>query len=337
MDLARLSRTRRSLDAVGFGLIASAAFGADGLAQGHRLSPPLAEQSSGEVQQFALGAGGHVVYILAPYPGGRTELRGVPLDGSSASILLGPPALSAGPANLLLSANRTRVVFRMTGLRNKLYAAPVDGSQSAVELTPVPYPGISIAQYDASPVSACVVYIAHEFATGKDEIFSVPDDASSAPIALNAPLPVNGMARAFALAHHSDRVVFTADASAAGVVELWSAPISGGVSPVKISPALPVGGGVTSILALTPDDQTVVFVADASTDEVYELYAAPSDGHAPALKLSGTLVSGGDLLTYQRIAISPDGTRVVYRADGTADGVTELYSVRSTRARRRAG
>src|SRR5262249_19330990 len=163
-------------------------------------------------------------YIIEPYPGGRTQLRGVPLDGSSMSILLSPPALSAGPVSLVLSADRTRVVFRMSGVRNKLYAAPVDGSQSAVELTPVPYPGISIQQYDTSPVSARAVYLAYEFSTGKAEVLSVPDDASSAPIALNGPLGSGGGVSAFALAHHSDRVVFAADQSTAGLFELWSVP-----------------------------------------------------------------------------------------------------------------
>ena len=42
------------------------------------------------------------------------------------------------------------------------------------------------------------------------------------------------------------------------------------------------------------------------------------------LKLNDPLVPSGDVESFD---ISPDGSRVVYRADQDADGVTELYSV----------
>jgi uncharacterized repeat protein (TIGR01451 family) len=54
-----------------------------------------------------------------------------------------------------------------------------------------------------------------------------------------------------------------------------------------------------------------------------ELYSVPLTGGTP-VKLNGQLVSRGDV---QDLQISPDSSRVVYRADQDTDGVVELYSV----------
>ena len=57
--------------------------------------------------------------------------------------------------------------------------------------------------------------------------------------------------------------------------------------------------------------------------ELYELYSAAITGGTP-VKLSGSLISGGDVLP-DGFAISSDSIRFVYRADQDADEQVELY------------
>jgi Tol biopolymer transport system component len=71
---------------------------------------------------------------------------------------------------------------------------------------------------------------------------------------------------------------------------------------------------------LSPDGEWAVFLADREVDDRPELYAAPSDGSLPAVKLSAPLGSG----SIMEFRITPDSARVVYRLEGNLD---ELRSV----------
>jgi hypothetical protein len=61
----------------------------------------------------------------------------------------------------------------------------------------------------------------------------------------------------------------------------------------------------------------VLYLADQTTDTVNELFSVPSAGGTP-VKLNGTLVPGGDVLSHQ---CSPNSSRVLYVADQKTDGV----------------
>jgi len=70
-------------------------------------------------------------------------------------------------------------------------------------------------------------------------------------------------------------------------------------------------------------DGSLILVA-AETEDVFELYHASPRGGA-LTKLNPTLVSGGDVLA--GLAVSRDGSKVLYRADQDTDGVIDLYAV----------
>ena len=120
--------------------------------------------------------------------------------------------------------------------------------------------------------------------------------------------------------------VYTHDAETDGVYDLWSVPLPSG-PPVKLTGALPAPG--VSRFAVSPDSSRVVYRADQDAIGVHELYSVPIGGPASArVNLNGSLVAGGDVIEESpSFAISPDGARVVYRADQQIDGVIELYGV----------
>lgn len=68
----------------------------------------------------------------------------------------------------------------------------------------------------------------------------------------------------------------------------------------------------------------MVYIADQQTVGVFELYVRAIDGSGSTIKLSYPQVSGGNVDTF---ILSPDSSRVIYRADQNTDGVNELYSV----------
>ena len=70
--------------------------------------------------------------------------------------------------------------------------------------------------------------------------------------------------------------------------------------------------------------QHVVFIADRDTDEVFELYSVLDDGASAPIKLSGTMVDGGDVSQFK---ISPNGAQVAYMADQDQNSLPELYVV----------
>ncbi len=74
---------------------------------------------------------------------------------------------------------------------------------------------------------------------------------------------------------------------------------------------------------VSPDNATVVFLGEQSTDGVTELYAASLRDGAPR-KLNAPLPPGGNVIEF---AIDPNGERVVYLADQRADERFELFSV----------
>jgi hypothetical protein len=70
-----------------------------------------------------------------------------------------------------------------------------------------------------------------------------------------------------------------------------------------------------------PSSARVVYLADQETDELFELFSVPITG-GTATKLSGTLVSEGDVYSWK---ISSDDSRVVYLADKQRDEQYELF------------
>ena len=89
-----------------------------------------------------------------------------------------------------------------------------------------------------------------------------------------------------------------------------------------LTPMLPAFTDISRV-AISPNSQYVVFIADIEEDNRYELYSVPITGSVP-VKLNPPLVAGGNVKSF---LILPDSSGVIYTADQEVDERVELYSV----------
>ena len=298
-----------------------------------------------DVYEFQFSPDGrHIAYIADQDVDGVRELFAVQHDGLAPPLELTPLEPYSLVFNVRIAPDSARAVFQRSSSAgpSNLFSVLLDGSASPVALHPPLGTDGYAYQFEISPDASRVVYVADQDTNEVFELYSVPIDGSAAPVKLSGPMVAGGRVALFGgifqIAPDGQRVVYLAEQDTDGVIELYSAPIDGSSAPVKLS-GLMVAGGDLSPSAQTlgapcfrfsPDASRVVYRADQDTDEVFELYSAPLDGSAASVKLNGTMVAGGDVTMAYGLGdfqVSPDGARVVYRADQDADDVFELFSV----------
>jgi Tol biopolymer transport system component len=296
-----------------------------------KLNADLARGPAGTVSDFRLSADStRAVYIADEHTDGVPELYVAPLDGSQAPLRLSGTV--AGITGLEIAPDDAWVAFladQESSLVTEVYSVPIDGSQAPVRLNAdLPSSG-EVSEARISADASRVVYRADQELDDRLELYSVPIDGSGAPVKLSGTLVTGGDVGRFRISPDGARVLYEADQEVDGRFELYSAPIDGGSAAVNLSG---FSAGTTLYpsfdFEVSADSSRVVYIAQAGNlppPDYFrlELYSAPLDGSAAPVKLSGSLVSGGDVESFR---IGPDGTRVVYWADQELDGQTELYS-----------
>ena len=179
---------------------------------------------------------------------------------------------------------------------------------------------------DISSDVSRVVYQSDKEIDNVLEIYSVPITGGT-PLKLNGTLISGGDVTNFKISPDGSRVVYRAEQETDELDELYSVPIGGG-TPTKISGVFPsppvIPNGVNDFI-ISENGNYVVYRADQVIDAVPELYSVPIGGGSTPVKISGTLLTlDSAVLSYR---ITPDESRVVYRADQEINEVFELYSV----------
>jgi Tol biopolymer transport system component len=262
------------------------------------------------------------------------ELYSVPSVGGAALKLSGP-LVSGGdvvPESVQFSPNGNRVLYAADAAIDEypeLYGVPATGGSPVKVSGALPIGGsVDGNSPRFSPDSSRIIYRADGQTDQVFEAFSVPA-TGGAITKLNGALANGGDVDGGGLRISPDgsRVLYVADQDTDETLELYSVPIAGG-TPLKLSGSLVLGGNVASGSAqFNAAGNRVLYVADQNINSVDELFSVAASGGTPT-KLNGTLASGGDVsATSSRF--SPDGNRVVYRADQEHDNVFELYSVPS--------
>ena len=144
------------------------------------------------------------------------------------------------------------------------------------------------------------------------------------PHLLSALRPAGGEAFGnLSITPDSRRVVYQLDQETLGRWEIWSVPIQGPVTEaVKLSPSLPADveySGAT----LSEDGARVHFWGRPIAGGPYELWSAPVDGSAPAIRLHGDLPEGADGLSQT----SRVGAGIVFKSDLATAGRDEIWYV----------
>ena len=106
--------------------------------------------------------------------------------------------------------------------------------------------------------------------------------------------------------------VYRGQENALGLCELYSVPLDRSASAVKLNASIVGGAGVQADYAISPDGTTVVYRTDQNRTGSFELYAAPIDGSASAIRLSGRDGAPPNIHGYR---ITADGSAVVYYGD----------------------
>ncbi len=306
-----------------------------------RLNDDLISLVGGNVSSFQFShAGSRVVYLADQDTADHFELYSVPVGGGPRVKLNGPTIVLGGSVvDFQISLDDGRVVFRgdiETNNLFELYSAPLLGG-SITKLNPPLTEDVDSFAITAN--STQVVYRAAQDSKDIVELYIVPI-VGGAATKLNGLLPEGFQVSAVQLTPNGSRAVFRArreikqppPAEAIVTVELYSVPLTGGPM-IKLNPTLAPGGSVLDS-QLTPDGSRVVYRADQDADTVNELYSVPVQGGS-VTKLNPPLVANGDVLgdststalLQEGPQVTPDSSRVVYRADQVTDTVNELFSV----------
>jgi Tol biopolymer transport system component len=248
----------------------------------------------GPVRAFGPTASGGRALVLASSALSYSSLYSVPLDGSTAPVLLSG-TLNVGsffPFSAFKSSPTGRCVFTTVDLR--LYSAPEDGSAPPILLSTGAVDTASGWPIDAT--GARVVYLQG------NRLWSAVIDGSAPPVELNPALPAFAAVTDFELGA-VNKVVYRVDVRTDGRFELFRSRVDGTVigQPIFV---VPVGGTVASPFKMSPDGTRVVCNARTGSPLSTRLFSVAVDGSGSA-ELIAAEIEMDDL------QVTPDSAFVV--------------------------
>jgi hypothetical protein len=199
------------------------------------------------------------------------------------------------------------VVSRFGGAPRRMTASRPPGSHSIDQL-----------RFEITADGRYVVAAIDQETVERLELWSAPIDGdASDAFKISGALAPGEEVWSFSLSSDGERAFFFT--VVAGDVRVYVTPVDGSAAPTRID-------------APGTNDEEIhswkfggdhVFWLDA-TNEVHSLWRAPVDGSAAAIRVNDDLVEGGQVSHFW---ISPDATRIVYRADARFVDLFELWSV----------
>jgi len=257
---------------------------------------------------------------------GDSDLFSCPSDGSAPSVrLANAPAGEEVLDDFLVTPDGATVVYRATHVeRTWLAAVPSDASAQGILLNAPAPTFATVARFALTPDGSQVLFVADQETSGDFELYHVPLDGSAPPVKLSGALPLGGDVQQIVPMPDGQRVLYRADQVANDQEELFVVPIDGSGAPLRLTPLVVgmSGASVAGDFVIASSGEVVFYRAHQDTP-VVELYVVPTNGEGAPVKLSGTLVPGGRVLDF---AITPDDTRVVFRADKRFDDRIELFT-----------
>lgn len=299
-----------------------------------KLSAPLV--AGGEVFPiFEFSPDGtRLAYIADQDSDDVVELYTVPTAGGPA-VKINPPLVTGGNVSptFKFSPDSARIVYLAVQEIVpvfELYVAPALGGP-VVKINPPLVSGGSVKSqaFAFLPDGSRIAYRADQDTDAITELYVASAAGGGAAVKINPPIGAGRSVDigAFAFSPDGSATIYRSDEQVDNVSEIYIASTGGG-GRTRINTTLISGGDVISY-AISPDGSRVVYRADQSVDNRFEIFTAPILGGSSVgsvIRLNSLLTFNGDV-SAGGFAFSPDGARVVYRADKDSDNVIELYVV----------
>ena len=177
-----------------------------------------------------------------------------------------------------------------------------------------------------APDSSLIAYLAGQVTRASELYASKPDGSTNYAVS-PVPLPTNGDVFSFEWSPDSSRLAYLADQDTAGVFELFTSNPDGSDNK-NVSRSAAFGTLIVEEYAWafsSANRDVLVFIARELNGSTFEIYVSIDNGiTVDVKKLSDIVISGTQVVDF---AISPDGQRVVYKADQQVFGTLELYVV----------
>ena len=292
--------------------------------------PVVPEVVGGDVDEFAVSPDGTQIAFVGSLDNGIVgdQVYLIPIGGGNAT-LLNPNGVGDVDGEIIFTPDGTNVIARYGGgtgnIDNQFYLMPTNGSQAAQQLT---FNNFNVFDPKVSSDGSTLFYVdaLNDNTTDLDDVvFSTSiSDAQNAP----APTQVSPTSVSEVDTDGYDLIgsdlIFAADPSTGGETQFYRIANdgTGSLTDILISNT-PAFGFDIDEMAITPDGQSIIFVADLTTDGVDELYSMPIAGGV-ATQLLPTIPSFADVGSF---AISPDGSTIAFQADFEANGVGEAYVI----------
>lgn len=269
------------------------------------------------------------IFAMVAEVGGDYRLWSVPTAGpieAGSWIIEGQtPGCSPGIFKAGFCPDRLLYAFSCPSLYRELWSVPIAGPASAaVSLAGSLVSGGGVQLFDVrcSGNGARVVFVADKVVDQRFELWSVPAAGPATGLVRLSPTPVTGgSVTDFALSPDGGRVAYIADQEADERFMAWSVPIAGpSTHAVPLVTGVFVGRDVTA-LDFTPDSSTVVFRADLTINDRFDLYQVPANGSSAQDLISNDSTPAGPSYSVTSTwRLHPDGSRVVFVEDVGATG-----------------
>jgi IPT/TIG domain-containing protein/WD40 repeat protein len=261
--------------------------------------------------------GQRVVFEVHSLNQNQQEVYSVPIDRSSPPVRLDlqvPPGGFVDWGSFLrITPDSSLVVYvQVDGANRDLYGIPIDGSLSAVRLTPSNVAGRGILQFETSP-SGQTVFVGDQEVDGVDELFAVPSAGGADPVRLAPALPSDRDVKSFRLTPDGQWVIYLADQDVNDQFEFYRVSLAGGPSL-----RLNAGGEPRNLgYEVSSDSERLVYLAghvvvSEHTDYHLHFFSVPCDGSQASVTLNPV-----ELVTYLPDQlwwdISADSSRVAYK------------------------
>ena len=297
-------------------------------AAGVNVAPPLA---AGEIPYFGfvLGEPSRALLFVYDTLAPALKLWSAPGDGPAGAGLYllssNPPGCTAFPAAVSSASRRIAYTFTCAtpvGNRvNQLWSVPFDGPEAAaVSLAGSFVEGGAIGTKSTSQDGSRMVFLADKLIDEKQELWSVPLAGPAGELVrLNPSLISAGDVTAFAISPDGGRVAYIADQEFNERFSAWSVPIAGpSTHALPLVTGTFVGRDVTA-LDFTSNSAKVVFRADLTVDNRFDLYQVPANASAAQEQITNDSFPPGSTHSVGTLwLLHPDGQRVVYTFDEDA-------------------